>query len=153
MAGRKVRLSLDRDGTAIDVELEPREVTWIEDPRWPSSPVALSAIGAAIRVEATVVAVEIDSPAAQAGVKPGDRVVRVEFLEPGQKQAGADAGLELSAKSPSWPYVVSVLQQVRPGTKLRRELEPAAGGGERRSEPAGGAAAGAIAAALSAGAE
>ena len=132
MAGRKVRLSLDRDGTAIDVELEPREVTWIEDPRWPSSPVALSAIGAAIRVEATVVAVEIDSPAAQAGVKPGDQVVRVEFLEPGQKQAGADAGLELSAKSPSWPYVVSVLQQVRPGTKLRLELEPAAGGGERR---------------------
>jgi len=133
MAGRKLRLAVDRAGTAVDVELEPRAVSWIEDPRWPSSPVSLAAIGAALGVESTVAAVEVGSPAAEAGVQPGDRVVRVSFVEPGQKEPAADSGLELSDKSPSWPYVTSVLQQVRPGTKLRLELEPAsAAAAERR---------------------
>jgi regulator of sigma E protease len=126
----KVKLTLDRAGTAVDVEVEPRAVTWIEDPRWPSSPVSLSAIGAAIGVDATVAAIEVGSPAAQAGIQPGERVVRVSFIEPGKKEAAADAGLELSAKSPSWPYVVSVLQQVREGTKLALEVESVADGSD-----------------------
>ena len=135
-AGAKVKLTLDRAGTAVDVEIEPRAVTWIEDPRWPSSPVSLSAIGAAIGVDATVAAVEVGSPGADAGIQPGERVVRVAFIEPGKQEAAADAGLELSAKSPSWPYVASVLQQVREGTKLVVEVESAAdaaGGGKRRT--------------------
>jgi len=128
-AGGTVRLTIDRRGTALDVEVKPREVTWIEDPRWPSSPVSLSAIGAAIGVEAVVAAVEVGSPAAQAGILPGERIVRVAFIEPGGKEPAADAGLELSAKSPSWPYVASVLQQVREGTKLSLEVESAAAAG------------------------
>jgi regulator of sigma E protease len=135
-AAAKVKLTLERAGTAVDVEVEPRAVTWIEDPRWPSSPVSLSAIGAAIGVDATVAAVEVGSPAAEAGIQPGERVVRVAFVEPGQKEPAADAGLELSAKSPSWPYVASVLQQVREGTKLAVEVESAAdaaGGRTRRT--------------------
>ena len=135
-AGTKVKLTLDRAGTAVDVEIEPRAVTWIEDPRWPSSPVSLSAIGAAIGVDATVAAIEVGSPAAQAGIQPGERVVRVSFIEPGKQEAAADAGLELSAKSPSWPYVASVLQQVREGTKLAIEVESPAdgsGSGKRRT--------------------
>ena len=135
-AGTKVKLTLDRAGTAVDVEIEPRAVTWIEDPRWPSSPVSLSAIGAAIAVDATVAAIEVGSPAAQAGIQPGERVVRVSFIEPGKQEAAADAGLELSAKSPSWPYVASVLQQVREGTKLAIEVESmadGAGSGKRRT--------------------
>ncbi|MCX7430477.1 MAG: site-2 protease family protein [Planctomycetia bacterium] len=127
-AGTKVKLTLDRAGTAVDVEIEPRAVNWIEDPRWPSSPVSLSAIGAAIGVDATVAAIEVGSPAAQAGIQPGERVVRVSFIEPGKQEAAADAGLELSAKSPSWPYVASVLQQVREGTKLAIEVESLADG-------------------------
>jgi regulator of sigma E protease len=133
MAGKRVRLSIDRGGQPVEVELTPREVTWIEDPRWPSSPLSLSAIGAAMAVEAVVSAVEVGSPAAQAGLQPGDRVVRGAFLEPGQKgPPPADAGLEISEKSPSWPYVASVLQQVKAGTKLVLDVEPA-GGGERRT--------------------
>jgi len=136
MAGRAVKLTLDRAGADVDVELVPRAVSWIEDPRWPSSPVSLSSIGAALGVDATVAAVEVGSPAADAGIQSGERVVRVAFVEPGQQKPAADAGLELSAQSPSWPYVASVLQQVREGTKLVLEVEPvadAAGGGKRRT--------------------
>ena len=126
LAGKQVKLTLDRAGGGVeDVMLVPRAVTWIEDPRWPSSPVSLSAIGAAISIDATVAAVEVGSPAAEAGLQPGDRVVRAAFVEPGQTQPAADAGLKLSPQSPSWPYVVSVLQQVRPGTKLVLDVEPA----------------------------
>lgn len=134
-SGGRVRLTVDRAGRAVDVDVEPRAVTWIEDPRWPSSPVSLPAIGAAIGVDAMVAAVEVGSPAAAAGVAPGERVVRAAFIEPGKKEPAADSGLELSAKSPSWPYVAAVLQQVREGTKLALELESpadAAGAAGRR---------------------
>ncbi len=131
MAGRTVKLTRDRAGVSADVELTPREVGWIEDPRWPASPVALSAIGAAVVVDATIAAVEVGSAAAEAGVRPGERVVRVSFIEPGGKEPAADAALDVSDKSPSWPYVTSVLQQVRPGTRIRLELEPADGGSRR----------------------
>ena len=97
---------------------------------------SLSAIGAAIGVDAIVAAVEVGSPAAEAGILPGERVVRAAFIEPGKKEPAAEAGLELSAKSPSWPYVASVLQQVREGTKLSLEVESAAdgpGNGTRRT--------------------
>ncbi len=134
LAGRKVRLTVERSGGPADVEIEPREVSWIEDPRWPSSPVSLSAIGAAVTVDATIAAVEVGSPAAAAGVQPGERVVRVAFVEPGRKDPDADAGLELSEKSPSWPYVTAVLQQARPGTRLRLQIESAAGGEKREVE-------------------
>ncbi len=135
LAGKTVKLAVDRAGTEMEMEVEPRAVTWIEDPRWPASPVSLSAIGVAIGVDATVAAVEVGSPAAAAGVQPGERVVRVAFVEPGKKEPAADAWLELSEKSPSWPYAASVLQQVREGTKLMLEVEPAgdaASGGKRR---------------------
>jgi regulator of sigma E protease len=135
LAGKTVKLAVDRAGTAVAMEVEPRVVTWIEDPRWPASPVALSAIGAAIGVDATVAAVEVGSPAAAAGVQPGERVVRVAFVEPGKQDPAPDAWLELSEKSSSWPYAASVLQQVREGTKLMLEVEPAgdaAAGGKRR---------------------
>ncbi len=132
LAGKQVTLTVARGGAESSVVVTPRPVTWIEDPRWPSSPVSLSAIGAAIGVEATVAAVEVGSPAAHAGLEPGERVVRVAFVEPEGKVPAADGWLELSEKSPSWPYVASVLQQVREGTTLVLEVEPAAGGKRRQ---------------------
>ncbi|MFM9197991.1 MAG: site-2 protease family protein [Planctomycetia bacterium] len=131
LAGKQVALTVARGGSETTVTVAPRPVTLIEDPRWPSSPVWLSAIGAAIGVESTVAAVEVGSPAAEAGLAPGERVVRVAFVEPEGKGPAADGWLELSEKSPSWPYVTSVLQQVREGTTLMLDVEPV-GGGKRR---------------------
>jgi regulator of sigma E protease len=133
-AGQAVKLSIERAGAALDIEVEPRAVNWIEEPRWPASPVPLSAIGAAVTVESTVAAVAVDSPGARAGVEPGERVVRASFLEPGRQRPAADAGLELTPRSPSWPYVIAALQQVRPGTKLLLEVEPGDGGKRRTVE-------------------
>ena len=127
-AGDTVKLTLARvGGETAEVEIVPRPVTWIEESRWPTSPVAVSAIGAAIGVDALVAAVAADSPAARAGMSPGDRVVRVRFVVPDRAAADDDEGLELSDKSPSWPYVMAALQQVEEGTTLALGVEGADG--------------------------
>lgn len=129
-AGDTVKLTLARvGGETTEVEIVPRPVTWIEESRWPTSPVAVSSIGAAIGVDALVAAVAADSPAARAGMAPGDRVVRVRFVVPDRAAADDDEGLELSDKSPSWPYVMAALQQVEEGTTLALRVEGADGVG------------------------
>ncbi len=108
------------------VELTPRAVTWIEEPRWPASPVSVAALGIAVPIDATVASVEPGSPAAAAGMQAGERVVRVRFIEQKDKKAD-DEGLELTSSSPSWPYVMAVLQQVPEKTKVNLVVEGADG--------------------------
>jgi regulator of sigma E protease len=124
MAGREVACEVVAPGGASrTVEITPREVTWIEEPRWPASPVSVASLGIAIPIDAMVAAVEPGSAAAAAGLRVGERVVRVRFVEPDEKQAEPDAGLELSANSPSWPYVMAVLQQVPALTRVQLVVE------------------------------
>ncbi len=130
-AGTPVKLSLARAGVDREVELTPRAVSWIEESRWPASPVSVSSLGVAVGVDALVAAVDPDGPAARAGIKPGERVTRVVFVSPEEQKAGqrknAEGGLELSTKSPSWPYVMAALQQVDAGTRLDLVVEDAEG--------------------------
>ena len=126
--GEPVNIEVARDGAEpATLAVVPREVTWIEEPRWPASPVAISALGLAVAVETTIAAVETGSPAEAAGVKPGEKVIRARFIEPGEAANPEDAGLELSERSPSWPYCVAVLQQVAPGTRVQLVIEGADG--------------------------
>lgn len=124
MAGREVACEVVAPGGASrTVEITPREVTWIEEPRWPASPVSVASLGVAVAIDAVVAAVEPGSAADAAGLRVGERIVRVRFVEPDEKQAEPDAGLELSAASPSWPYVMAVLQQVPPATRVQLVVE------------------------------
>jgi len=126
LAGRSVVLTLRREGAEKTLTVTPRAVDWIEESRLPMSPVSLASLGVALPVSATVVAVEPGSPAALAGIQPGERVARVRFLDPkdlgpdGKPTGGAgpDKGLELTDTSPSWPYVATALQLVPAGTQL-----------------------------------
>ena len=124
--GRTVKLTLARDGgERRDVEVTPRAVSWIEESRWPASPVSVPALGVAIAVDALVADVDADGPAARAGIRPGERIVRARFVSPKEQavEGRQSDGLELSAKSPSWPYAVAALQQVDPGTRLSLVVE------------------------------
>ncbi len=123
-AGEAVAIEVVRDGAEpATLSVVPREVSWIEEPRWPASPVAISSLGLAVAIETTIAAVEPGSPAEAAGVKVGEKVIRARFIEPGEAANPEDAGLELSERSPSWPYCVAVLQQVAPGTQVQLVVE------------------------------
>ena len=126
--GERVAIEVARDNAEpATLSVVPREVTWIEESRWPASPVAISSLGLAVAFENTVSTVEPGSPAEAAGVKAGEKVIRVRFIEPGEAGDPDDAGLEISERSPSWPYGVAVLQQVAPGTRVQLVVEGADG--------------------------
>lgn len=135
-AGSPVQLSLIRADAGRDeagaaaietIELTPRPVTWIEESRWPQSPVALSSLGIAFTVESRVLAVADDSPAARAGIQPGETVTRARFVKAGDKAGPNDQGVELSPESPSWPFVMAMLQQSPADTRLSLTVAAADG--------------------------
>lgn len=126
-AGSPVELGLRRAGAGQavadasepdTVAVTPREVSWIEESRWPRSPVAISSLGLAIPVESRVVDVTAGLPAALTGIKPGELVTRARFLKAGEPASETDQGVELSDESPSWPFVMAMLQQAPADTRL-----------------------------------
>ena len=126
-AGQPVKLTVADDGGGErEVEITPRRVTWIDnEANWPASPASIGSLGIAVPVDALVAAVEPDSAAARAGVVAGDRVVRARFVDPSEKAAEKDAGVELSEQAPNWVAVAAVLQRVPANTVLRLTVESA----------------------------
>ncbi len=125
--GTEIALTVLRGGDEASVEeivLTPRQVNWLEEARWPSSPVAVSSLGVAIDVLPVVASVEAGGPAASAGIQPGDRVVRAAFTSEGE---AAEEGIEISGENNNWPYVEALLQVVRFDTLLALSIEGADG--------------------------
>ncbi|HWB07783.1 MAG TPA: site-2 protease family protein [Pirellulales bacterium] len=95
------------------------------------SPVAVPALGVALAVESEVAAVEPDSPAATAGIKPGDTVEKVRLLPPDEeiqtKKYGRKSLQEIKeidfAKERNWPILFALVQQVLPETQVELQLK------------------------------
>jgi regulator of sigma E protease len=95
------------------------------------SPVAIPALGVAIAVENQVAAVEADSPAAAAGIKPGDTVEKVRLIPPAeeiQKEKYGRKNLQPAreidfAEERNWPAVFGLLQQVLPETRVELQFQ------------------------------
>lgn len=95
-AGESLRLTLDRPGQEqpIEVELVPEDTASYD---WPppgvtgeGQPVAASAIGISYQVLSRVAAVEPESPAAAAGIRPGDQFVLAKVIPPKQDTVEKD---------------------------------------------------------------
>jgi regulator of sigma E protease len=127
--GGTVTLTLESaDGGSRTVEVRPRAVTWRDDETAGiGSPLSIPSLGLAIPVQATVAAVTPGSPAAEAGIVAGDRIVRAVIVEPGE-EADPKAGIDFSESEPNWPIVAALMQQLPAGTALALTVESAAGG-------------------------
>jgi len=95
------------------------------------SPVAIPALGVALAVENRVAAVEPESQAAAAGIKPGDTVEKVRLLPPdesvqtkkyGRKNFQQVKEIDLTEER-SWPALFSLVQQVLPETRIELQFK------------------------------
>ena len=109
------------------IEVTPRKVTWIEQARWPQSPVAVSTLGIAFNVSSEIVEVVPGSPAALGGIKAGELVTRARFAKNDEPIDEEDPGVELSEESQSWPSVMATLQQAPKGTRLQLTVQSSDG--------------------------
>jgi len=126
-AGKPVTLTLGRAGRADrEVTVTPRAVSWRDDETTGlGCPVSIASLGLALRVPALVAEVAAGSPAAAAGIAPGERITRATLLLPDEPEIGE--GVPLTPEQPNWPAVMAVLQQVPAGTSLRLDVESASG--------------------------
>ena len=109
------------------IEVTPRKVTWIEQARWPQSPVAVSTLGIAFNVGSEIMEVVPGSPAALGGIKAGELVTRARFAKNDEPIDEEDPGVELSEESQSWPFVMAMLQQAPKGTRLQLTVQSSDG--------------------------
>jgi regulator of sigma E protease len=101
------------------------------EPGLPDSALALSELGAAYYVLNTVADVDSDGPAAKAGIRPGDRLLKAKLVPPSadelaelRKKYGEyallidDETLPFGDDERNWPFFLLQLQQCTPGTSV-----------------------------------
>jgi len=132
-----VTLRIRRDSKEIELQVQPREVTWIED-AGPMGRISLPALGIAYQVTATVESVAADGPAGKAGIKKGDVLQSAQLrlppslLEPNPNLRQTEPIPISDGQLNHWPAVVEGLQTHHPrGTVV---LEYLRGEERRRAE-------------------
>ncbi len=139
-AGETVALTVERESEPEPLTLEAtlREVDWFEtlssDMYGADVPMTAPALGIAFPVLNRVEAVLEDSPAAKAGLQPGDEIVEAILLPPKKPDPKYDdlelseASIEFSEEERNWPALIFSLQFYPPDTQIRlnwvRKEEP-----------------------------
>ena len=128
LAGTAVRLTLAHDGEADrEVTVVPREVTWRDDETTGlACPQSIPTLGLALVVDAVVAEVTADSPAAAAGIRPGDQIEEANFIESEADDEPAQDGIPLADEA-NWPAVAAMLQRLPEEVRLQVRITPAAG--------------------------
>ena len=128
--GQMVQLKLRRsdEPEAIEITAQLREPDWYDIVEEEGQPLSAPALGIAYDVHNEVTSIDANSPAAKAGLKPGDQVTAVKFIEPPKQEGDELRRLEYTtlpkfAKTLSWPAALEVLQRTLPGTKVELTLK------------------------------
>ncbi len=134
----EVALTIRREGRSdkIPLRVKLRKLEFCQPPVYPGNPVAIPQLGLAYQILNRVEHVEPESPAAKAGMVPGD-VVHSATLIPPSKEVLQQQGvlsaedepeptrppLVFDEKKLNWPYfALFALQKILPGTEIQLDL-------------------------------
>lgn len=126
-----VRLKIERASAKqpLEIRIVPRQADCLADPLGDDSPVSIPEIGIAYRVLNRVQHVAEKSPAAAAGVKPGDIVTGATLLPPDLlptdvgELSQSKGSVKFDERHHNWPLLMAILQRSLPGTTISLELE------------------------------
>jgi regulator of sigma E protease len=124
--GREVNVIVQRTENGESAEkslpITPRAPTSMENVFTYGSPLGVRSLGIVLPVIPRVVAVKSRTPAAAAGLRPGDEIVSVAFVSDDPKNKteeliNAGEPLELD-DTITWPFVYDCMQQLKPDALL-----------------------------------
>jgi regulator of sigma E protease len=126
-AGQTVVLSIEPKGKgkAVDVPVVLRDATWRAPPLAAGDPVSVPALGIAYAVRARVESVIPGSPAAEAGLAPGDLITEATIIPPPEEAWPKNLPIEprkvpvsFGEDKPNWPSFLYLLQDILPGSQI-----------------------------------
>jgi regulator of sigma E protease len=111
----------------VQITITPRSPLVLTPALRPDAPAAAEALGIAFEVDHIVQAVVAGSPAAEAGIQPGDRISKAELLALDHGETwGAHPNerlvedpIELTDQVKAWPFVHRVIQGLKPNEQIR----------------------------------
>lgn len=125
--GKPAKLGIKRGDKTFDLEITPANIvnrgTWNESAPLGNTPMGFPALGISYSVSSTVAAVTPDSPAAKQGVKPGDVVKKMAYVN---KEPKFDDKFEMDDRI-SWSYVFFRMQEFPPTTEYTITIADKAG--------------------------
>ncbi len=125
-AGQETTVTVQRKGEPVQLTVTPREPQMLQAGVGLGKPLGADAIGIAFSIENTVAAIQPGSPAAEAGLQPGDQLQEVGFVPTTpestaneQRLFGPAEPLALGENNLSWPAVHDRIQLSAPTTRVR----------------------------------
>jgi len=139
-AGKPVRIFVERKDREdlFPIEVTLREAGWDEKPMTKGNPMSAPVLGVAYVVLNRVHAAVEGSPAAKAGIKAGDEVVKALVIRPPKDPdkehpfRQKEIEVKFDAENRNWPLFLFTLQETLPGTTV--ELTWKSRDGEEQSQ-------------------
>jgi len=129
LAAETMVLTVRRPGEKdpLEIAVEPRVPQRYES-AMTGTPMAAPALGIAYHITSRVKLVQADSPAQKAGVLPEDFITSATFIPaPGDESRQAEylakETIKFGKDNPNWPGLMSVLQNLPPGMKVKLTVE------------------------------
>ncbi len=120
--------TVDDESTTVDLTVRPDGRQRYLQIFTPGSLVGIEPIGIAVSVSNKIAAIEEGSPAALAGLQPGDVVYKAQLVAESDeaKEAVKDVlgkrygdEIEIDDMKENWPYVADLVQMIPPGVALK----------------------------------
>ena len=127
--GKTAVLQVRRDGQEVDIEIKP-VIPKLFSSVGANKPVAIDSLGIAVDVSLDIDVIDPDSPAGEAGVRSGDKLVSIKYLLD-EEQKASDRFTNLKKKpvvnfvddETSWAEVYDLLQSFKTGTEIELTIK------------------------------